>query len=293
MKNSAEDSGGGIMNSADKSILTSCTFIGNSAENDGGGMSNYGESTPTLTDCKFISNFSRNGGGGMSNGHQSSPTLTNCVFIANHAEGYGGGIAVYSGCESALANCIFLGNVAHFGGGMSSSGLGGEGNPIRSNYSILVNCTFNGNFARVLGGGILNAEGSKSKMGNCILWGNRDSSGIGESAQFDNTRSDLVSAVDNCCIQGWTGNLGGTGNFGRDPLFVDPNGPDGKIGTLDDNLRLAPASPCRDAGDNSTLPLDTADLDKDGDVRETIPFDIEGKPRILNGAVDLGAYESG
>ena len=293
MNNSAESSGGGIMNSADNSILTGCTFIGNSAGNDGGGMSNYGESNPTLTDCRFIGNLSGDSGGGMSNGHQSGPTLINCIFMANRGGGYGGGIADYSGCEYILANCIFTDNVAHFGGGMSSSGPGREGNPIRLNYSILVNCTFSSNHARVIGGGILTAEGSKSEVNNCILWGNSDSNGVGEPAQFHNARTDLVSAVNNCCIQGWTGKLGGTGNFGLDPLFVDPNGPDRKAGTLDNNLRLAPASPCRNAGDNSALPADTADLDKDGDLDEPLPFDIEGKPRILNGAVDLGAYESG
>jgi len=77
------------------------------------------------------------------------------------------------------------------------------------------------------------------------------------------------------------------------PLFIDPDGFDKITGTLDDNFRLDLASPCRNAGNNSALPADTADLDKDGDVNEPIPFDIEGKPRILNGVVDLGAFESG
>ncbi len=99
--------------------------------------------------------------------------------------------------------------------------------------------------------------------------------------------------INNCCIQGWSGQLGGTGNFALSPLFVDPDGLDKITGTLDDNFRLDLASPCRNAGNNSALPADTADLDKDGDVNEPIPFDIEGKPRILNETADIGAYESG
>ncbi|MFC1636354.1 hypothetical protein ACFL5Z_16105 [Planctomycetota bacterium] len=67
--------------------------------------------------------------------------------------------------------------------------------------------------------------------------------------------------------------------MGLDPLFVHPNGLDNKIGTLDD---MAPASPCRNAGDNSALDADSADLDKDGDLDELIPFDIDGELRNLN-----------
>jgi len=65
------------------------------------------------------------------------------------------------------------------------------------------------------------------------------------------------------------------------------------IGTEDDNLRLKPGSPCINAGDNSAIPVDEFDLDDDGDSNEPTPFDIDGKPRILNGTVDVGAYERG
>ncbi|MHC4508729.1 MAG: protein kinase domain-containing protein [Planctomycetota bacterium] len=292
--------GGGIWhNACGHSTFAECVFVSNSAGNDGGGIANWA-SSPNLINCTFVGNTftalgvtGASGGGGMSIGYQSCPTLINCMFMANRAEGSGGGVINLAGCEPIFANCIFTGNVAHTGGGMCSSGVAPEGSPIRFNDSRLDNCTFSGNIAKVTGGGIVNAEGSRSRMYNCIIWSNSDSSGIGESAQFANARTDLNSAVNHCCIQGWSGRLGGSGNFTLDPLFVDPDGPDGKTGTLDDNLRLDPTSPCRNAGDNSALGADRADLDRDGDVNEPIPFDIDGKSRILNRVVDLGAHESG
>jgi len=33
-------------------------------------------------------------------------------------------------------------------------------------------------------------------------------------------------------------------------------------------------------------------FDNDGDTDELTPFDMESKPRILDGVVDVGAYES-
>ena len=39
----------------------------------------------------------------------------------------------------------------------------------------------------------------------------------------------------------------GGGNINADPLFVDDDGADNITGTLDDDLRLLPGSPCIDA----------------------------------------------
>jgi len=56
-------------------------------------------------------------------------------------------------------------------------------------------------------------------------------------------------------------------------------------------------SPCIDAGDNTAVPADTTDLDADGNTAEPIPFDLDGKPRIVDGdndgnsVVDMGAFE--
>ena len=85
--------------------------------------------------------------------------------------------------------------------------------------------------------------------------------------------------------------MSGEGNIDMDPLFLDPNGPDGLIGTPDDDLRFGRQSPCFDGGDDGALPLDSADLDGDGDISERIPLDLAGNPRSYGDWVDMGAYE--
>jgi len=69
----------------------------------------------------------------------------------------------------------------------------------------------------------------------------------------------------------------GGGNIDSDPLFVDADGGDDIVGTGDDNVRLLPCSPCIDAGDNSVV---------------TVGIDLDGNERIVNGTVDMGAYET-
>lgn len=135
----------------------------------------------------------------------------------------------------------------------------------------LTNCTFSGNWTRYAGGGIYNAY-SNPTMTNCILWGNS-----GEQIHNE-ASSPTVSYSD---IQG---GYGDTGNIDDDPCFVDPNGPDGEIGTEDDNLRLSTESPCIDTGDpnysdaNYPTDLDGRDRFVDGDCNDTV-------------IVDMGAYE--
>ena len=276
--------GGGINNIDADTVITNCTFRGNTSVVYGGAI-NSDRGEPVLRDCIFISNSAEIGGGICTWADQEGgvTSLTNCRFVGNSAKGEGG--AIYCRAEQTklmklrLTNCTFSGNLAmNRGGGISNQYY----------YEpILINCTFTKNESSRCGG-ICNGEKSKVTLTNCVLWANSDSGGMDESAQIEGG----TIVVKNSCIKGWSGKLGGTGNFGLDPLFVDPNGPDGKIGTLDDNLRLAPVSPCRNAGDNSALGIDMADLDKDNDVNEPIPFDIDGKPRIHDGVVDIGAYES-
>ncbi|UCE59199.1 MAG: hypothetical protein JSU63_17365 [Phycisphaerales bacterium] len=94
-----------------------------------------------------------------------------------------------------------------------------------------------------------------------------------------------VTVNDSNVEGGWPG----VGNVDADPLFVDADGADDILGTLDDNLRLSPGSPCIDAGDN-------AEVDACG-------TDLDGNPRFMDDPmtadtgsgnapiVDMGAYE--
>src|SRR5690606_28167711 len=73
----------------------------------------------------------------------------------------------------------------------------------------------------------------------------------------------------------------GGNNLTADPHFVDPDGPDGILGTVDDNLRLQVPSPAMDAGNNNALPADESDLDGDGVTAEPLPHDLDGARRVF------------
>jgi hypothetical protein len=135
-------------------------------------------------------------------------------------------------------------------------------------------------------------DNSSPTVINCILWGNTDGGPTDESAQIYNSGS--TPDVNYCCVQGWTGGLGGTGNIGDDPLFKDAD------------LSLSFDSPCIDAGDNNSVPADTADLDGDGRTTERTPLDLADNARFTNDPVvvdtgnpavgypdivEMGAYE--
>ncbi|UCF16235.1 MAG: protein kinase, partial [Phycisphaerales bacterium] len=252
-------------------ILVDCIFVANGSGFNGGGMENQEQSNPVLTNCTFRGNTAGEYGAGMLNTTNSNPIVTNCSFIGNSTTKRGGGIENNSKSKPVLTSCIFNGNSADVGGGMFNN----ESSPTVSN------CTFTGNRA-IQGGGIHNLN-SSPRVTNCILWGNSTASG--PQIYNDETSSATVSY---CNVQG---GYPGRGNISADPMFVDANGPDDIVGTMDDNLRLAPGSPCADAGDNSALPMDIADIDADGDTTEPIMSDCDGKPRIVNNVVDIGAYE--
>lgn len=168
-----------------------------------------------------------------------------------------------------ITNCMFSGNSANKkGGGMQAwywtarltncvfvGNIAEEGGGMYSERGdgLIVNCTFSQNEASLRGGGMRNRDPVCPYLTNCILWGDTPDEISGGPP--DITYSDVQG--------GWSG----IGNIDEDPLFMDAY----------DNLRLLAGSPCIDAGDNSAVPVVT---------------DLDGNPRIVNGIVDMGAYEA-
>jgi hypothetical protein len=199
-------------------------------------------------------------GGGI-HALSSSLTVTNCTLRLNF--GLWGGAVYNLNGRPSFVNCVFSGNVAVTGGAMLSD----SGSP------AVRNCTVTGNYGSTAGG-ISAREGARPVLSNCVLWGNKDSGGIHESAQVYG----LAELVNYCCIQGWTGGLGGVGNMGDDPCFVEPGYWDSNGLWTDGGYHLLAGSPCIDTGDPNY-------------VAEPNETDLDGKPRVVGGRIDMGAYE--
>lgn len=185
------------------------------------------DSSPTIINCKITD-------GGIYCIYKSSPIISNCV-ISSHSGDYA--ISCYNDCSPIISNCtigdklnlepgsgilIMLGSSVTINNCIISNNLSVSGAGVNCSGSDVTinNCTLSGNSAGIKGGGIYN-DGATVVLTNCILWGNSDSGGADESAQIHTDGG--LSVVNYNCIQGWTNALGGMGNIGDDPCFVDPN----------------------------------------------------------------------
>jgi hypothetical protein len=247
--------GGGIFVGEDL-VIRNCTIRENAALGLGGGvyLSDPNE-TLALENCVLANNYSGARGGGIYANLETVTTMTNCQFSGNYSDGEGG--AVWG--ESA-------------------------------NLTI-TNCTVVGNMAGLTGGGGVGVEGDAAIIiTNSILWGNTSQGGSNsdELAQLIHSGPTVVT---HSCIQNILEFVDVT-NTGVDPMFVDVDGADDLLGTLDDDLRLSFGSALIDAGNN--------DADTNAQVpglQPLLPTDLLGGARIVDGdsdtlsIVDLGAYE--
>lgn len=298
VNNHAEGPGGGLLAEGHVSLET-CRFTGNTAD-EGGGLSAYGDGL-VVVDTSFDDNEASLGGA-VWTATSDSATFKRCLFDRNNAV-VGGGVAAEGDADFLLDRCEFTRNIATVGGGLSTadhvgtagvkSGLFGEnlayayGGGIAAGSGPLrvENCTIAYNRAESLGGGIV--AGNDTSILNSIVWGNvADSRGKGWSDEVAQIEGIEFADIQYSNVQGWSGVHGGDSNMNIDPVFLDPVDPDGPYGPLEANFHLQPDSPCINAGLTETIdpvpwnPPPTA-------------LDLDGKPRVLCGQVDMGAYELG
>ncbi|MFQ5411703.1 MAG: right-handed parallel beta-helix repeat-containing protein [Phycisphaerae bacterium] len=275
-----QDGGGGMLIDGSSPAVRNCRLLENAAP-VGGAILNTYHGAPTFTNCRFSGNAAA-AGGAMYNGLGTGTIVTHCTFSGNSAS-RGGALFNTEGSTPIVINSRFSGNAANRGGAMENTNF---------SDTTVINCTFSGNSGDL--GGALFHNSANSTVTNCIFWNNP-----GGAILFATNSIVTYSNVE--------GGFVGAGNIDADPLFVDPLGPDGVAGTEDDDLRLQAGSPCIDAGDNTAVPADIADLDGDGDTTERTPLDLAGNPRFVDdpatvdtgipdppdypGVVDMGAFE--
>ncbi|MDO9543352.1 MAG: choice-of-anchor Q domain-containing protein [Kiritimatiellia bacterium] len=271
----ADKNGGGVNCQSISATISNCIIAGNSAYSSGGGAY-YG----TLYNCAVVGNSSiRDGGGsyfsvmydcmiirnsillyadgiygaGCRNGYNY-----NCTFISNSA-GYHAGGSAYG----TRYNCTYIGNSALYGGGMAQDiaynckiiGNSATSQAGGARLCTLYNCTIVSNSASS-GGGV-----NYGVLYNCIVYYN--TGGADSNYVFGGS-----TIFTNCCTAPAQTGWATPGNITDNPQFVDFAG---------GNFRLAPNSPCVNAGTNQSWMTNAVDLD--------------GRIRIRYGTVDMGAYE--
>ncbi len=233
----------------------------NGASGSGYGGGVVSETFCVISNCVITGNVSAGNGAGSESFNNS--LLVNCVLSGNTALSGGSGGGAYG---STLVNCIITNNNAANGGGVGNctvydSLLTGNGSTNvvsgasggAAYISTLYNCTLTGNFSRGLGA----ANGCT--LINSIIYYNVN--GIYADC--------YMCRLTNCCTTLGNGNLTAPNNsISNAPGFVDPAAGD---------FHLTPWSRCLDAGNNAYATNNT---------------DLDGNPRIVGAAVDMGAYEN-
>lgn len=237
------------------------------------GMGIYAsKGTADIRGCDFINNKGCGGGAGVSG--EAVVNIDRCRFIGNEASADGGAaIHTFHGVYT-ITNSLFHANSTR---GFSTLQCGG-------NFRI-VNCTFTNNGSTGFNNYTIMSNGAGTSLENCILWGNLSRQGIIGATAFNNS---TPPRFDRCLVEGWNGTFPGTGTFSANPLFVDPDGPDNVLGSIDDNLRLLPGSPAIDRGNNAAIAAqrDLAALPRFRQDPNSPDLGLGAAP-----FVDLGAYE--
>jgi predicted outer membrane repeat protein len=292
--------GGGAISVSDGGLAVfASTFVGNSAEQ--GGAINSRSSRLSVSDSVFSGNQAGIGGGIFSAFETASIRRT--TVSANHAGFFEAGIS--GGGVYNLLGTMTIADSTVSRNDAGSDKYSGSGGGITNDRGWLgvTNCTIDGNAAvhggpyASVGGGLLIGEGTATVRNTTVSDNYADQAGGLYSGYINAVGlQDTIVAGDHAAtapdvsaaVVSFGHNLIGDGTgasgFVSSDLVGTSNAPiDPKLGPLQDNggptktLALLPGSPAIDAGDNTAAP----------------PWDQRGPgyPRIVNGTIDIGAFE--
>ena len=255
-----------------------------------------------VTRCKFVSNFALSANGGavalIDNSGIPTPEIdvafTNCEFKSNSAAS-GGAIYFHQSANATISNCVFAGNTATSGNGGAlylqrtcANADDCEFTPCQAGFVNQANvnsCTFYGNSADVAGGDVRLGRQEGLNVTGSIFWENATDDG-GDTTEEEQITTEFdceadKNAINHSCVEGLS-TIGGTGNIGNDPLFVNAGA---------GHFQLRASSLAVDAGDiGFAFPTDLLDFNYDMDTTEYAP-DLDRHTRIIGVEIDMGAYE--
>ncbi|MEA5462943.1 DUF4114 domain-containing protein [Leptothoe sp. PORK10 BA2] len=272
--NQAADDGGGIRNNGQLTIINSSiinnTALGTSTTSGGGGLLNTVGSLVTVVSSTFSGNSAPNGGGIRNDG---TLNFTNSTLSGNTATRGGGGLAntvrlstsglpvVVGAATATISHSTVINNKAMGNSGGGIANFGG----VTVTSSIIANNVGNDDIADI---NFLSSRGTTVSGGNNFIGNGGNATGFTNGIKSDQVGTSAVA------LNPQLGALQANGGF------TQTHAPQN-------------ASPVIDAGPG-VLPIDTFDLDGDGDSAEAIPLDQRGFPfdRIVGTTVDIGAVES-
>jgi len=267
-QNSGDYGGGGIFNDGTATVTNS--NIDQNSGGSGGGIANDYGGTLTVTNSTIAYNSSGSGGGISNDG---TLTVTNST-IAYNSSGSGGGID--SGYTLTVTNSTIAYNSAGSGGGIYSE-----------NTLTVTNSTIAYNSAESPGSG-----GGLVALDNLYVVSTLDNTIVALNTSGSSATPDDIAGIGNLSLAGaynliGTGGSGGLTNTNGNQVGVaDPDlGPLAYYGGPTQTIALLTGSPAIDAGSNA--------LAVDPSTGQPLTTDQRGPGflRIVNGTVDIGAYE--